>query len=191
MTVVIDGTGTSTFPTVDGVTMLEGSTAMPRMVQSTAQATTSGTSIEFTSLPSWVKRITVMFNAVSTNGSGTFQVQLGTSGSYEIASYTGAAGVAVNAAVSSVGNVSTGFGVYNGGAAYNVYGNATLALIDPSTNLWSFSFAGANGNTANVILSGGTKALSGTLTRLRLIASATGNPSDTFDGGSINIMYEG
>lgn len=153
-------------------------------------ASTSGTAVEFTSIPSWVKRITVMFSAVSSNSTGTFQVQLGTSGSYEIASYTGATGAMVNTASSSVANISTGFGIYNGGNLYNIYGNATLALIDASTNLWCFSFAGANGNTANVLVGGGTKALSGTLTRLRVIASATGSPADTFDGGSINILYE-
>ena len=35
---------------------------------STAVASTSGTSIDFTGLPSWVKRITVMFVGVSTSG---------------------------------------------------------------------------------------------------------------------------
>ena len=43
----------------------------------TAQASTSGTSIDFTSIPSWVKRITVMFNGVSTNGSNNLLIQIG------------------------------------------------------------------------------------------------------------------
>lgn len=36
---------------------------------STAAATASGTAIDFTSIPSWAKRITVMLDGVSTNGS--------------------------------------------------------------------------------------------------------------------------
>ena len=43
----------------------------------TAVASTSGTSNDFTSIPSWVKRITVMFNGVSTNGTSPVQLQIG------------------------------------------------------------------------------------------------------------------
>jgi hypothetical protein len=32
--------------------------------------------------------------------------------------------------------------------------------------------------------------LSGTLDRLRIIGSTTGTPTDTFDAGTINILYE-
>ena len=156
----------------------------------TTVASTSGTSIEFTSIPSWVKRITVMFQRVSTNGTGNFQVQLGTTSAYEITGYQGGFGVMVNAAATSAGNITTGFGIYNGGAAYSFFGHAVITLLDSATNLWCFSFSGANGNTGNVIVSGGTKALSDALTRFRIIASATGSPSDTFDQGNINIIYE-
>jgi hypothetical protein len=159
-------------------------------IAGTAVASTSGTSIDFTGIPSWVKRVTVMFNAVSSNSTGVFQIQLGTASSIEITGYTGASATMINTAVSSVFNFSTGFGINNGGNLYNIYGNATICLLDPSTNLWCFSFAGANGNTANAFSAGGTKFLSGVLTRLRVIASATGSPSDTFDAGSINILYE-
>ena len=160
------------------------------LVSGTAVASTSGTSIDFTEIPSWVKRVTVMFSAVSTNSTGTFQIQLGTTSSIEITGYTGASGVMVNAAVSSGTNPSTGFGIYNGGAAYNIYGNAIITLLNPATNLWCYSFSGANGNTGNVLTAGGTKALASTLTRIKIIASATGSASDTFDAGSINILYE-
>lgn len=51
-----------------------------RMVLETAQATTSGTSVDFTGIPSWVKKITVMFNGVSTSGTSRFLIQLGDSG---------------------------------------------------------------------------------------------------------------
>lgn len=184
----VAGTNTITLPAATGTVVVAG--ANSAITAGTAVASTSGTSIDFTGIPSWVKRITVMFNAVSSNGTGNFQVQLGTASSVEITSYTGAGGVMANGASTSAFNSTTGFAIYNGGNVYNIYGNATICLLDPSTNLWAFSFSGANGNTANVLASGGTKALSGVLTRLRVIASATGSPSDTFDGGSINILYE-
>ena len=156
-------------------------------IAGTAVASTSGTSIDFTSIPSWVKRVTVMFNAVSGNSISPFLVQLGNSGGIETTGYTGAAGVMVNAANSSVTNQSTGFGIYNGGTLYNIYGNATICLLDATTNLWSFSLAGANGNTGNVIVSGGTKSLSAILDRIRITFA---NGTDTFDSGTINILYE-
>jgi hypothetical protein len=157
------------------------------LTSGTAQDSTSGTNIDFTDIPSWTKRITVMFSAVSGNGTSGFLIQLGDSGGIETTGYTGAAGVMVNAASSSVGNLSTGFGIYNGGNLFNIYGNATICLLNATTNLWSFSFSGANGNTANVIVSGGTKALSATLDKIRITFA---NGTDTFDAGSINILYE-
>ena len=61
MTVQFSGSGNPV--TVDGTNYGFYPTLM------TAQNTTSGTSIDFTGIPSWVKRITVMFQGVSTTGS--------------------------------------------------------------------------------------------------------------------------
>jgi len=94
MPVVIDGTTGITSPNVttagtnDAAIQLEGGVSMPRMVTSTAQNTTSGTSIDFLSIPSWVRRITVMLNGVSTSGTSRQQIQLGVSGTPETSSYT-------------------------------------------------------------------------------------------------------
>ena len=64
------------------------------LVSGTSQASTSGTSIDFTSIPSWVKRITVMFNGVSTNGTSNLQIQLGTGATptYTVTGYLGSKG---------------------------------------------------------------------------------------------------
>jgi len=63
----------------------------------TSQATTSGTSKDFTGIPSWVRRITLMFNGVSTSGTNAVQVHLGTSGGFETSGYVGGATAAASA----------------------------------------------------------------------------------------------
>ena len=152
----------------------------------TAVASTSGTSIDFTGIPSWVKRITVMFNGVSTNGSSTVSVQLGTSGGNESTGYA-AGGVTSVGGTNNVGATSTSrFLTQGGGGASDIsHGLATIALI--STNAWVFSFIGAHSQAGNSLQGGGSKTLSGTLTQVRI---TTVNGTDTFDAGSINILYE-
>lgn len=153
----------------------------------TAQNTTSGTAIDFTGIPSWVKRITVILCGVSTNGTSNVQVQVG-SGSISTSGYTNSNGITSAGAVSS--NASTsGF----------VLGNINLAadrrsghmvITNISGNIWvaSFIFGGNTSTTDASCFGGGDITLSGTLDRLRL---TTVNGTDAFDAGSVNIMYEG
>lgn len=151
----------------------------------TAVASTSGTSIDFTGIPSWVKRITVMFNAVSTNGSSIVQIQIGSSGGIETTGYSGASSN-LSSGVSS-GSYTAGFGIRAMDAAgYSTSG--AIQITNISNNTW-VAF-GVVGNPSSVVLTGttgGTKTLSGTLDRVRI---TTVNGTDTFDAGSINILYE-
>jgi hypothetical protein len=152
---------------------------MQRITQGTAVASTSGTSIDFTSLPAWVKRITVMFNGVSTNGTSNVQIQLG-SGSFTTSGYTGA----VNNGAGTNTNNSGGFQVTASIAASDlIYGSAYIVNIN--SNNWVCNGTSVNGS---VRLFSGSIALSGTLDRVRI---TTVNGTDTFDAGSINILYEG
>jgi len=154
----------------------------------TAQNSTSGTSIDFTGIPSWVKRITVMFSGVSTNGTSNLLVQIG-SGSVSNTGYDSGAWSA-----NSVNAGSTAGFILNGGnvvAGCSFSGCITLVLSNSSTNLWvsagtlGQSTVPASNGAGNV--SGGNKALSGALDRIRI---TTVNGTDTFDAGSINILYE-
>lgn len=77
------------------------------ITSSTAVASTSGTSIDFTGIPSWVKRITVMLSGVSTNGSSAVQIQLGTSSGATVSGYLGSG--ASLAASTSASNSTAGF----------------------------------------------------------------------------------
>jgi hypothetical protein len=152
----------------------------------TSQATTSGTSIDFTGIPSWAKRITVMLNGVSTNGTSNTQIQVG-AGSFVTSGYIGAAAVLVNGNTVGATTNSTGLKTDGYGAAVDTrYG--TYFLTNISGNTWMFM---GNGNTLgndNVAVVAGQISLAGSLDRVRL---TTVNGTDTFDAGSVNIMYEG
>ena len=154
----------------------------------TAQASTSGTSIDFTSIPSWVKRITVMFNGVSTSGTSAKIIQLGDSGGVETSSYTGTGTVVGNGSGTSTA-MSSGYFASQASAATDVLsGQATISLLDSATNTWSYSGVfGQSTATAIIYWAGGAKSLSATLDRVRI---TTVNGTDTFDAGTINILYE-
>jgi hypothetical protein len=152
----------------------------------TAVASTSGTSIDFTSIPSWVKRITVMFSAVSTNGTSIPQIQIG-SGSVDTTGYISGSGFITTAAGVAVTTATSGFIIFSNTATASLQGSIVLSLI--GSNIWvaqGVIFQATS--TANVVQTAGTKTLSGTLDRVRI---TTVNGTDTFDAGSINILYEG
>ncbi len=153
------------------------------IAEGTAQASTSGSSIDFTSIPAGTKRITVCFVGVSTNGTGDMTIQIGDSGGLETTGYSSASSVMATgvATVSS----STGFVINVIAAADTWHGSVTLTREDSASNTWVASGVLAdtiNPRTATVC---GSKSLSAELDRLSVV---TGN---TFDAGEINISYEG
>lgn len=144
----------------------------------TSVATTSGTSIDFTSIPSWVNRITVLFNGVSTTGSNSYAIQLG-SGSVDATSYTS---TAINAA-GAVTTATTGFHIPSFSSAN--LNTGIMRLVRMTGNTWVSEHIVSN--ASQVYHGSGVKSLSGTLDRIRL---TTIGGTDTFDAGSINILYE-
>jgi hypothetical protein len=190
---VLIGNGTSAVTTVspstsgnvltsDG-TSWTSATGAYALTSGTAQASTSGTSIDFTSIPSWVKRITVMFSDVSTNGTSLIRLQLGDSGGIETTGYTGAASYIGNG---SGGGLSTdGFDSFDDSSAANSR-SGSLVFSNISSNTWVLAGSYLYAAGRQVIFNG-TKTLSGTLDRVRI---TTVNGTDTFDAGSINILYE-
>lgn len=155
---------------------------------STAQASTSGTSIVFT-VPTTAKRITVMFVGVSTNGSGVYQVQIGTGGAPTISGYVGSTTL-FGASTLGTSSLTTGFGFtqQSTGTAYTFSGHYVLTLV--GSNTWVGSGIVGRTDTAGSIIGGGSITLGGAINYLRIIGSNTGNPADTFDAGTINILYE-
>ena len=156
------------------------------VVSGTAIASTSGTSIDFTGIPAWPKRISIEISGLSTNGTSIPIVQLGDSGGIETSGYLSGAAVITGTPVAS--NFTSGIGLSGQiGAAAIVHITVVLTLQDPATNTWVASVVGGVSSSAQAVVGGGSKSLSGALDRLRL---TTVNGTDAFDAGSINILYE-
>jgi hypothetical protein len=149
-----------------------------QLISGTAVASTSGTSIDFTGIPSWAKRVTVMFNENSTNGSSNRLVQIG-SGSVTTTGYISSGGYGGGATSSTAG-----FVVWIDVASYALSGQMVFTLL--ASNLWVASHVGKV-STGQCAFGGGSVTLGGALDRERI---TTVNGTDAFDAVSINILYE-
>ena len=169
--------------TSDTGTVTQTMLALP-FTAMTAQASTSGTSIDFTGIPAGVKRITVMFNGVSANATFTPSIVLGSAGTFETSGYSSGSAYAQAGNLTGASNLTSGYIVATGAAAADtVSGNIIIANVGGNT--W-ISSGVLSATTANYVwMSGGSKTLSATLDRVRVTISA-----GTFDAGSINILYE-
>jgi hypothetical protein len=152
-----------------------------RLVRDIAKVLT-GSTVTFTGIPSWARRVTVAFNDLSTAGSGAPRVQLGSSGGYETSGYAGTIDVYTTAV--SVGSITNGIPLANT-AASSANFSGTVSLVNISANLWIATVIGYTSGGSNVV-GASSKTLTGTLDRLQLIAGGT-----TFDNGTANILYEG
>ena len=186
MTIVPPATNTNrtlTLPDSTGTVATLGTS----LTLATAVASTSGTSIDFTGIPSWTKRITVMFAGVSTNGTSPPLIQLGTSAGLTTSGYVGRNQV-INTGISNA-NLSSSFllgqSTANWAAAVSASGEFTVSLVN--ANIWVMNGQMAD-NGGGVYRTAGSVSLPDTLTQVRI---TTANGTDTFDAGTINIMYEG
>ncbi len=150
----------------------------------TAKAAT-GTNVDFTGIPSWVKRITVMFSGVGTNGTSAIQIQIG-NGGFTTTGYLGA-GSNITTAVTTA-SMSTGFQLMNSNADTHLLSGSVVITLMGSGLYTEFGSISAGAAAANVRISSGSVSIGATLDRLRI---TTVNGTDTFDAGTINIMYEG
>lgn len=165
---------TLTTPVINGI-------ASSILTFKTAVSSTSGTTIDFTSIPSWAKKITVIYSGVSTTGSSPYICQLGTSSGFETTGYESCGSQSTSAVQSSIGLLS----LVDPDASLAASGIYTLINISGNTWIWAGAL-NKYGNQSGTFATG-KKTLSGTLDRLRL---TTTNGTDAFDAGSINIMYE-
>jgi hypothetical protein len=155
---------------------------------SMAPITASGTTVSFTGIPSWVRRVTVNFYNVSTSSTSIPGIQLGTSGGITTSGYTAGYQYGSSAAY---GNVTSLLPIYHTGSSGTGIALSTvmiLNLVDTSTNKWvtqGVTVQSVGGGSLTQW--GGSIALSGALSQLRAIMV---NTTDTFSAGTINVMYE-
>lgn len=169
----VAGSNTQTLAAVTGT--------LAPIVSGTA-VSASGTSVDFTGIPSWAKRITVMFQGISSNGTSPKIIQIGNSGGIETSGYvSGSIKIDVNNGL----NFTSGFAINSQAAADVLSGTYLLTLQNPVNNGW-VGFGCLSGN-ANVLGGGGKASMANALDRVRI---TTVNGTDTFDAGTINIMWE-
>jgi hypothetical protein len=181
-----DGTADQTLAT-NGTGTLEWGTRS-RLVRETAVATTSGSTVNFTGLPSWIKRFTVVLDNVGVTGTDNLLIQLGDSGGIETTGYISTAEFITFSPTLSAGGFSNTSGVIvTIGAAVNL-STGSIVFNNISGNRW---VATGQHNFSNIVTtlgwSAGEKTLSATLDRVRI--TLTG--ADSFNNGSVNIIYEG
>lgn len=150
----------------------------------TPVASTSGTAIDFTSIPATAKRVTIMLKEVSVSGTSRLLFQIGDSGGIETTGYSSRAS---NAGGSTVTTSSTSFCTAAGPSAAST---ASGALTLTKENTAAFSWVGVlslASSDSSLSFGTGSKSLSAALDRVRI---TTENGSDTFDAGEINISWE-
>ena len=187
----VSGTTTLTLPTTSGTVIttatsqtltspvIAGTPTGVGVLTSDTAKTATGTSVDFTSIPSWVKRITVMFSGVSTNGTSNILIQIGDSGGIEDTGY-----ISTSDAAGTSSNSTAGFVIRTANASNVMSGHMILTAING--NLW-ISSSVLKQSTTIMLEGAGDKTLSATLDRVRI---TTVNGTDTFDAGTINILYE-
>ncbi len=181
------GVGNSGATTSDAVVI--GSSGITKGVISSGTAVTaSGTSVDFTGIPSTAKRITILLDGVSLSGSALLIARIGTGGVLETSGYS-----AVTTSVTTTNNTTRGVTTstyfqlqYSNSAPFTQIGTLVLNKLNGNTWIANGSFYNVGGVAGDYV--SGSKTLAGTLDRVSI---TTSNGTDTFDAGTINILYEG
>lgn len=170
-----------TSPSISGAVL---SSMASSVITSGTSVSASGTSVNFTSLPSWVKRITVMLIGVSSNGSSMPTVRIGDSGGISATGYLGSVMCGSAATLFTTG-FEYGGGLQNATRVW--HGAITINLQNSSTNTWAATGVISLSDGASTVVTAGSKSLSSALTQVRITYV---NGTDSFDAGTINILYE-
>jgi hypothetical protein len=153
----------------------------------TSQASTSGTSIDFTNIPSWVNRVTITLFGISTNGSSRKTIQLGTSSGFVTTGYLGSMSEIAGSGAGGTALAGSGLAIRQTGNTDVIHGTATWNKTTGNTWIGNLMVGFSAGSTSTMCFSSGSIALASALTQVRI---TTENGTDAFDAGSINIMYE-
>lgn len=157
-----------------------------KVLASGTAVSASGTSVSFTGIPTGVKQITLMLAGISLNGTANLLIRIGDSGGYETTGYQSTS--STQGSINEVNGFTATDGFVSSAAnPSNIMSGAIVfSLLNASTNLWIASGSGCFDGIQYTWTSGGQKALSATLDRIQL---TTTNGTDSFDSGSVNILY--
>jgi hypothetical protein len=192
-TVIIDGlTHPSADGTADQAVVTNGSGVLSfasrsRLVRGTS-VSASGIAVTFTDIPSWARRITLMFVNASLNNTANMLVRTGTSGGISSTNYASTSNTLTGGVGSSSANSTNGFSVTTASTAANALsGQIVISNYNAdswiATGLWDYS-----NTTGTTGMLAGHNTLSGTLDRVSILSS---DGVGTFDNGTVNIFYEG
>lgn len=177
----IQDTSTNVAANISGgvVTFTNTPLGLPASITARDTVTASGSSVEFTGIPSTAIRLTLILMGVSLNGDNeNVIIQLGTSGGFQTSGYLsnshyGGAGV----------GRTDGFSLFFGSGAGNVVSGAAV-IYNLGSNKYASNHS-AKYNQNNGLFGGGDVTLSGTLDRLRIKPYNT-----TFDAGNLRLLIE-
>ncbi len=169
---------TQTLPAGTGTVVVSG---INSAITVASAQTASGSSVDFTGIPSWVRRITLILSGVSTNGTNNPVIRIGDSGGLETTGYFSQAGVITGTNASQLITATASWAIPSTNASNTLSGVYTIVNI--TGNTWVISGT-ATANTGNISYIAGDKTLSATLDRISFVTA------DTFDAGTINILYE-
>jgi len=154
------------------------------LTRSTSITPGAVTNVPFSNIPSWVKRITVIFSGISWNGTDQTLVQIGTGGTATTSGYISYWTYYGGGSTGNNNTSTVGFGIWTNNATNLIY--ATMTIVNITGNTWVSSHSGGLFNTMS-LSGGGNVTLLGTLDYLVVKSAGT----NTFDAGTINITYEG
>ena len=186
------GAGAPADDTVTRPKLRDGAVTPAKLAQPftrTAEANAAGNSVIFTGIPDWAKRITLVFNAVSTNGTSPVVIKLGNN-TEDAFGYASGYSLVPNPSDGPVRSErgSSASGIYvsgNNTSTDNRYG--TVTIHDTGSRAWIASGVVGTAQFDNVSMVWGAVRLTAALDRVRV---TTVNGTDTFDFGTITLFYE-
>ena len=157
------------------------------IISGTATTLNTLSTFDFTGIPSWVKRITIMVSEMSTNGIYSPRLQVGTSAGFITTGYRGTKLGIIDASTATTW-LTDGFAFNDNDFVDAMPHNGSGTLTKLSDTIWCYSGVyGLDAYQTRVGLCGGAVTITGTLDRIRFLTSS---PTGTFDGGTVNIMWE-
>jgi hypothetical protein len=157
--------------------------------QGTEQATTSGTSVTFGSIPSGVSMVVMnLFGVSQASNAQTIRIQLGDGGGIETSGYLSTSAKIADQAIESATLRHTagfGLGTINWDSANILHGSIFFTLQDAAAYTWMYHAMINESDDDGIYFGSGSKALSAELTQIKFGTAA----GATLDAGAINIMY--